>query len=307
MPAPDVAKWDDNTNGDASRQNITGVIRNLGTYLATLNKSEFTLVVANDTSGGYTKDHVYLFAQDGVTKIDLSATQNHTHTGANDGGTLKELFTSNPKFMVLQLTKTQDLLKANWIQAVSGTGTIEDFTSGAGERAIRLRPNATSASKAQVSYPHIQMGFANIAMFQSKLLIETASSLALHTGVACDDIDAADSNTRKLQAEVCTTTNNNWWLRTADNSGNTASDTTIAISTNRVSVKIIHLPTLGTPETDLYIDTGTVLQKTSNIPVSSNTSDLNILKHSIKNSTGADRPLQMLGCRLTYEINDEWF
>ena len=201
-----------------------------------------------------------------------------------------------------------DLLKANWIQTVTGTATIEDATAGGGVVGdpIRLRPNATTASGATVTYPHMKLDFSTRSIYQAKLQIETATSIALHSGVGADDITAADSNTRKLQAEVCTTTNNNWWLRTATGAANSASDTGIAISTSAVGIKIIHYPNIGTPRADLLIGAGTLLQKTTNIPVDGETASTNLIKHSVKNSTGADRPLKMYGCRLQFKVDDSW-
>jgi len=307
MVAPDVPLCDDSTQQDSTRQNLVGVLRNTGTYLNTLTKSNFTIVVANDTSAGYTKDHVYLFAQDGTTKIDLSAIGAHTHVDSNTGGPYLDILGANNGGLDLLLTKTDDLKKAQWIETVTGTGTIEDKTDGTtGERSIRLRPNGTSGSGATISYPHLKLDFSSNAYYTAKLQIETASSLALHSGVGADDITAADSNTRKFNAEVCTATNNNWFLRTANGSANSSSDTGIAMTANRVSIVIKHLSELGTPETDLYVDSASVFQKTSNIPTSGATADINLIKHSIKNSTGADRPLLMYGCRLSYFVSDAW-
>jgi len=296
--------WTNSTPASSARNNRTTVITDTGTNLSALDKTKHKIVACSSTGGGYTLDHAYLFTEDGTDKIDLMSTDAHTHTDSSTGGDLIDIYVANPKSFILSLTKTDELLKTNWIQTVTSTGTIEDNTTG--ERYIRLRPNGTSGAAATISYPHLKLDFGATSVFQAKLQIETATSLALHSGVACDDVTAADSNTRKLQAEVCTATNSNWWLRTASGSGNTASDTGIAISANAVAINIVHYPTLGTPRADLLIDAGTVLQKTTNIPTSSATAADNLVKHSIKNSTAADRPLRVYGSRLHYKVSDNW-
>ena len=296
--------WTNSTPASTARNNRTGVISDTGTNLNALDKTKHKIVTCSSTGSGYTINHAYLFLEDGSDKVDLMSTDAHTHVDSTTGGAFIDILVANSKSFILGLTKTDELLKANWIQTVTSTGTIEDNTSG--ERYIRLRPNGTSGASATISYPHLKLDFGATSLFQAKLQIETASSLALHTGVGADDITAADSNTRKYQAEVCTATNNNWWLRTASGSANSASDTGIAISTSAVAINIVHYPTLGTPRADLLIDTGTVLQKTTNIPTSSATVADNLIKHSIKNSTAADRPMRVYASRLQYKVSDNW-
>ncbi len=297
------------TQDSAAKKNLFGVVSGTGAYLASLDKSKITLAFCTSTGSGLTVDHIYVVSADNTTFIDLRTLASHNHSGSTSGGVYEDIKINSPDILDLMLTKTTDLYEASWaspvywIKAVTSTGSVENKTDGTtGERSIRLRPNGTSGSGATISYPHHRLSFAVNALYQCKLQIETATSIALHSGINADDVTAADSNTRKLQAEVCTTTNNNWWLRTADGTTHTASDTGIAISANRVAIKIVHKPTLGTPESDLYIDAGTVLQKTSNIPTSGNTAENNLVKQSVKNSTAADRPLLFYGCRLAYGV-----
>jgi hypothetical protein len=287
------AAWNVTPHSD-SRMNRMTNIPNSGTTLAGLDKTKHGLLICTSDGSGLFKDHVYLCNADGDSLIDLM--------GAFEVGSI---FQGNPKFTILQLTQTNDLLKAQWNQTVTTTGTIEDKTDGTtGERSIRLRPNLTSGASATITYPHLKLDFSKTATYQTKLQIETATNIAFHTGVGCDDVTSVDTNTRKFQAEVCTVTNNNWWLRTANGTANSSSDSGIVISANRVAVRINFLPDDG--EADLQIDTGTLLQKTSNIPTSGATADNNIIKHSVKNSTGADRPLLVYGSRLSYTVSDNW-
>jgi len=298
--------YDELTPGSVAKLNRTNVITMDGVDLASLDKTKFRIVTCTATGSGFTIDHVYLFSTDGTTAIDLSAGAAHTHSSSSDGGEVIKIFESNPTACDLWLSKTNDLDKANWIQTTTGTATIANDTDGTtGERSIKLLTGATSGSGSTISYPHLKLGFGNYCFYQTKLRISTFSSLALHTGVGADDITAADSNTRKFQAEICTTTNNNWWLRTANGSANSASDTGIAATANRVKVDIEQDPLAGTPTTYLYID-GVVLSKTTNIPIDQATADNNLIKHSIKNSTAADRPLFVYPSRLYYKINDTW-
>ena len=294
--------WNVTPHSDTRMNRMTN-IPNTGAVLATLDKTKFGLFICTQDGSGLLKDNIYFCNAAGDSLIRV----------ANQvlGGGIATTFQGEPKFFDLSLTKTTDLYEANWaaplywIRTVTSTGSVENKTDGTtGERSIRLRPNATSGSGATISYPHLKLDWGQTATYQAKLQIETATNIALHTGVGCDDVTAADSNTRKIQAEVCTVTNNNWWLRTANGSANTASDSGIAISANRVGIRINFLPAVT--EADLQVDAGTLLQKTSNIPTSGATADNNLIKHSVKNSTAADRPLLVYGSRLSYTVSDNW-
>jgi hypothetical protein len=300
-------EWTSIVSGSVAKLNGMTVTWGTGAYLSGLDKTKHKLIVCTSTGSGLTVDHVYLADSTGTTWLDLTSIAAHTHSSSSDGGILSSIFTANPKIMDISLTKTQDLKKAQWIETVTSTGTVADDTDGTtGERSIKLLTGATSGSGSTISYPHLKLDFAGRAIFQTKVRFSATTALAYHAGVGADDVTAADSNTRKFQAEVCTVTNGNWWLRTANGSANSASDTAIAFTTNRTAVKIIHMPELGTPETDLQIDTGTVLQKTTNIPISTATLDNNLIKHSLKNSAAADKNLFTYGSRLRYTVSDNW-
>jgi hypothetical protein len=198
-------------------------------------------------------------------------------------------------------------MKAQWNQAVTSTGTIEDNTDGtSGARSIKLLTGATSGATSTIYYPHLKLAFSEVAVFQTKVRIETTTSVACRSGVVADSWSGSDSNTRKFNAEVCTSVNNNWFLRTANGSGNSQSDTGIAMTTGGVAIRISHHPELGIPETRLSIDGATSLEKTSHIPVDGTSPSDNIIKHSIKNNTAANRNYFVYGSRLSYIVEDDW-
>lgn len=290
--------------GSDSRMNKMTVVSDTGVNLAALDKTKHKLAVCTSTGSGFIVDHLYLASNDGSTWIDMGII-NHYHTGTGDGGFIGDAYKENPTFCDLWLTKTDDLKRAQWNEVVTSTGSIADNTDGTtGERSIKLLTGATSGATATIRYPHLKLNWASGAIFQTKLRIETFSSIAIHSGINCDDTSAADSNTRKLQAELCTVTNNNWWLRTANGSANSASDTGIAGTANRVALRIKFNP--GAPEARLKVDTGTELVKTTNIPTSTSTEDAKLIVHSVKNNTAADRPIHMYGSRVAFTISDNW-
>jgi hypothetical protein len=295
------AAWNVTPHSD-SRMNRMTNIPNTGTVLAGLDKTKHGILICTSTGSGLTKDHVYFCNADGDALIDLSSMAAHTHSSSAEGGELNAIFRNSATHIELVLTKTQDLLKANWESNIASGGSIEDSTPP-GERYIRLRPNTTSGGAAGIRYPHLKMDFSKESFYQAKLQLESTSSLAFHSGVGADLITSADSNTRKYQAEVCTVTNQNWWLRTANGSANSASDTGIAITTSKTGIRMKNFPGAST---QLTIGTGTTLEKASNIPSDSTSAATNLITHSIKNSTTADKPLLVFGTRVVYYVSDDW-
>ena len=300
--------WSTATPASVNRKNKTSVITLSGDDITALDKSLFKIVTCNEDGGDYLEHHTYYFGDDGTTVVDLTDLVSHNHT-SSDGGELIYIYTHNPETLDLHLIRPTDLIKANWNQTVTGTGSIEDGGGGSSDPYIRLRPNGTSGSGSTISYtagfPKTSFNSPSILSFVGNF--ETATSLAFHGGVNADDVTAADSNTAKYQAEVCTTTNSNWWLRTATGSANSASDIGVAIGTTDTSVKIIHDPFAGTPNTKISIHYSGEFTKTTNIPTSAtlNTQG-NFMKFSIKNSTGADRPYRFKGSRISWYTDDEW-
>jgi hypothetical protein len=305
--------WTETTPASVSKLNFMELVSGTGAELAALDKTKHRLVTCTSTGSGFILDHVYLFSTDGTTSLDITASLPHNHGSDTTGGFYIDILRDgNPSFVDLWLTKATDLYEASWAspvywnKTVTSTGTVENFTDGTtGERAIRLRPNGTSGSGSTINYPHLKLDFTKESFFQTKLQIETTTSIALHTGINADDVTAADSNTVKYNAEVCTVTNNNWFLRSADGSSTSTSDSGIAMSANRVSIMVKHFP--GSPLLQLHVDQAAAFEKSSNVPTTGETSDNNLIKHSVKNSTAADRPLKMYGCRVAYTTSSSWY
>jgi hypothetical protein len=299
--------WTDQTDGSVAKLNLMMVISGPGADLAALPKSQHVLMKCTLDGGGLVKDHVYQTSTDATSLIDVTGIASHTHSSNATGGTLVDIFRGNSKLNDLSLTRTTDLKKASWIETAFTGGTAEDTIDGTtGERSIRLRTNATLAAAYTLQYPHLKLDFSKRSFFQCKVRIETLSSLALRTGVNGDLVTAVDSNTAKYNIEVCTATNNNWQVRTASGTNKSMSDTGTLATTNRTGIKLEHYPDLAPPVVDTYIGTGTVFQKSGDVPITGASADNNLVIHSIKNSVAADRVYHLYGARVVYYVSDTW-
>jgi len=299
--------WTNKTPASTARKNKMTVISDTGTNLTALDKAKHRVVFCTADGGEFVKDHTYTSNTDADEWIDITEVGVHNHYDDTDGGSIANIWESNSDRFQLGFIKPTDWLKAQWVQTVTGTGTVEDAEDGSGVNYIRLRPNGTSGSGSTINYPTALNAYwgAEVKLI-SNVQLETASSLALHVGVDADNITAADSNTRKVQAEVCTATNNNWWLRTANGSANSASDSGQAITANKEGIVIHHRGNLGTPDCLFGLNSTPAVQKTTHIPTSSHSTAGNLIKYSIKNSTGADRPMRIYAAQIEFVTEDTW-
>jgi hypothetical protein len=298
--------WTNSTPSSVARMNKTGVLSLTGDEIDALDMTKHRKVFCTEDGGAFLKDHSYTVNADEDAWIDETTLETHAHYDDDTGGQFIHVLKKNVQLIDLLIIHPSQILKTNWVQTVTGTGSIEDATDANNVHYIRLRPNGTSGSGSTITYAQpLNIDFGEVSTFVSTQTIETATNLAIHIGINCDDVTAADSNTRKYQAECCTTTNNNWWLRTADGTTNSASDTGIAISSSRQSIRMLR-DTDGTPYVILDVDSGTVLQKTTHIPSSGSGTTGNLIKFSIKNSTAADRPLRIWGCKASYYTSSSW-
>jgi len=310
MTIPLGLPYTNSTPDSAEKKNLMGIPSDTGNNLITYDKTKFKVVACTEDSTGleYLKDHLYLFG-DGVV-IDVNALVAHGHTGYTDGGWFGSVLLRNPEVLDKLFQGDVTFVKANWNQTNTGTATIEDGGGGSSEPYIRLRPNGTSGSGSTISYTmgKPRLNFDSPFEFISVIQFETATSLAAHIGVNADDVTAADSNTAKIQAEVCTATNTNWWLRNATGSANTASDTGVPITANNTHVVLFHDPWAGTPNDQIHVSGSTeAFMKTTNVATSSTSAATdNFMKFSIKNSVAADRPMKVKGARMIWRTDDTW-
>lgn len=302
------APWTTTTAASASKLNSMNVVWGPGSDLAGLDKTQYKVVVCTATGSGLTIDHVYCANNAGDTWIDISSIADHNHSGTGvGGGSLQDVFRGSPTFMDTGFTYLNRLQKADWDQIVSSTGTITDDVT-ASENSIKLLTGATSGSGSTIGLKlsNMKLDFSKPSHFQTMLKLSTTASLALKAGVNCETVTAADDNTVKYEAQLCTVTNANWNLRTATGAANSESNTGIAFTTSKVSVRLEHFPTIGTPKVDMYVDSASAFTKTSDIPVSGSSGLLALMKFSLKNSAAADVNCWMYGCRLRYYTSSQW-
>lgn len=285
---------DDQTSASATRVNGMWMISGPGADLATCTPSKHLLLRCTSTSSGFTLNHLYIALADGTGWTDVAS------------GSASNV-RSNPKFIDMTFVKERDIVTASWTESNSSTGDCVDDTDGTtGEKSIKLTTGATSGSRAQITQSGLKQDFGVDSIFQFKARIGTLSSLNLRGGVNCDPVTSADSNTASYSAEICTATNNNWFIRTASGSNKNSSDTTVTATTNRTGVKIEHYAT-GTVKVMMYIDANTAITSTTTVPTTGQVGANNdVIRFSMKNSTGADRTWFMYDCRLAYTVSDSW-
>lgn len=296
-----LGSWLDSTGGSANRLNGMTRISGTGTELAVLTPSVYRFVYCTSTGSGFTAGHNYKTNVTGDAYVDEDATA--------AGGTAYVLTLALNSMLIDTADHfVFDVKVAKWVASNTSTGTTVDDTDGTtGEQSIKLGTGVTSGSRAQITQVGLKQDFSKPSFLSSKVRIGTLLNLNLRGGVNCDAVTSVDSNNPNYAWEVCTATNNNWFIRSADGTATSASNTAIAATTNRTGLKLEHYPTIGTPAVLLYVGVAAAVQKTSNIPATADVGANNdVIRFTIKNSTTADRPLYMYGCRMAYYVSDSW-
>jgi hypothetical protein len=298
-----------NTVGSKPKMNLMTMVSGAGSDLATLDPTKQGSCRCTTTGSGFTINHFYI--SNGVNAwVDVSVATSHTHDSPTQGGTLLEILQAagNSKLIDTAGFFMFDADVAQWVTTLTSTGAATNDTDGTTfEKSVKLATGATSGASATINVPGgVDVNFAQPGMWQSKIRIGTLSSLNCRGGVHTDSVVSADSNNVAYGLEVCTATNNNWWSRTASGTNKSVEDTTIAATVNRAGLKIIHLPTASPAKTIAYIDASTGYTKTTDIPVAGGGGHSNLFRWSIKNSTGADRPMYVYATRVRYYANTNW-
>ena len=215
--------WDVTTPGSPSKLNGMTIIYGVGADIAATDKTQVQYAFCTSTGSGFTVNHFYAVNAAQDAWIDISGAADHTHTGVGAGGALESVFRANPTYVEV-FYRPDQLAKADWLQTLSSTGTITDDTTS-GEDAIKLLTGATSGSGSTIELNGLKLDFSKRSHFQTKLKMSATTALALKAGTNCETVTAADDNTVKYEAQLCTVTNANWNIRTATGAARSESDT----------------------------------------------------------------------------------
>jgi hypothetical protein len=313
MSAP---AWGDQTVGDASRLNLTGIVSGTGAYLAGLNKAQHKLLHCTSTGSGFTKDHIYLCLTDGSGTVDLGGVAGgvapHTHYDDSEGGSMGELMITAANVMVTWDTNF-NIDKTYWVEAVSGTGSTEqrtDHASYTDQMVLKLLTGATSGSGANLRYsgqtidynPDTNLGNAQM---QCVVQVSSTSSINARWGFGMENITSADDNARKFGFNLCTSVNGNWFARTANGTTRSDSDMGVAFGTSVTNLTAQFDGALD--QCEFYVGFANKLTKTSDIPTSGSGSGSNLFRVGVKNSTASNRDAWLLKMRLSYYSTDNWW
>jgi hypothetical protein len=307
--------WTETTTGSPSKLNLTTVIHGSGAYLATLDKSKHKIVICTSSGSGFTVDHAYLANNAADEWLDLSDVDEHDHYDTSGGGSYNAILRRNTHILDTGIRGISNLTADStglYRQSVSGTGAHTTQTDGTtAERYIEADTGGTISSTTSIHTPiNLSVDFTLDSNWRCKHQIQTATSLALKTGMGMESLSASDDNNRKYGAEICTTVNSNWFAASANGTTRSSSDTGEAMTTNKRAVQAYCFP--DTPKFDLHIENFVTYTKTSNIPTTSAANEPSrgaIFRYSTKNNTGASRKFNFYGARIIYATNDgsNWF
>ena len=308
-------EWTETTAGSASKLNQVTITYGTGAYLSGLDKSKHKIVICTSTGSGFTVDHAYMANAAADEWLDLSDVDEHFHTDSTTGGAFGDMIANNFSVVdsgIIGLSNLTADSTGFYRQAVTGTGAWSTQTDGTTfERFMRASTGATNGSTLSTHTPiNLSLDFTKTVKFAFKHQINTATSLALKSGIGMENLASADDNDRKVGAEICTTVNSNWFAASANGTTRSSSDTGEAMTTNKRS--IIGIFDAANAEYNQYVENAVLFTKTSNLPTtaaSNQPSRGSIFRYTVKNNTGSDRTFDFFGARIVYTEGDStaWF
>lgn len=294
--------WTDLDGITASKLNQMTIISGTGAYLATITAIENgQVVVCTSTGSGFTENHAYVW--DTSAWVDLTNVS-HTHTSSSDGGSIIGLPRSNTKFFDSQARYTLYPQKVDYLQTTGAGAAITDDTTSS-IYTVKLDSGTTSGSGATIQIPGLKQDFSKESYFQTGVTLNSTSNIATKIGPSMETVTAADDNNVKYGIESCSVSSANWLIRSATGAARSTQDSGTAVSTAQIGFRCEHYP--STPKTDTYINNGSAITKSSDIPTTGAGTANNVFKLSIKNSTTASKTMLCHGSRIAYYVSDVWY
>ena len=304
--------WDDSSENSETLLNKMTVPHLKGSTMATLNPALFGLVKCVETGSGFILNHLYTSKADGLSFVDLSLLTPHTHVDASTGGGFTDMIIANNRTIETGHYYINYMRKADFTTVVSGTGVVTDITNHTDfldKPVIQLETGATSLSGASIRSSTLRQSYDDNSYFNALVHIHEITNVTVNVGRGIENPTGALDDDNKYGFIYCSSVNGNWWVRTADGVDETDQDTLHAITANNMYTLFAEsYPNAGPAKVDFYIDGGTVITKTDDVPNTGSGSGSNMMRYAIKNTAGANKMIHALAMRYSFTIyeNEMW-
>lgn len=304
--------WNGEDNVSAARMNAKTVWIGTGAQLSGLSPTYAgQIAVSTTTESGFLIDTVYHRDSTDSQWLFLSMSK-HTHNADThpSGGLYGYIVHDN--LADLYLLDYGNAKKENFHSIIGGAASvINDVTASTGK--VILNTGTTANDYAQIVDYGIKFGFGRKSRLAVKMGFDSTTNLIVRVGVAGEDVNGANTTTRKYGIEGCDSSGTNWVMFSANGSTRSGTVTTNTALFNGYDTTGRHYRLDHTPNVDVkFYDNGSNCgancTKSSFVPNDGDTGTDFVLRLGAKTTNTTAKRLALWGLKLVGKINDSvWF
>lgn len=279
--------------------------------LTSITPTACMVVIPTTTGGQFIKNVPRFRDADNQAWRDLGmSTHTHNGTTAQSGGKLIDILRENfGNYLVI------DKLHASpgeWSTKLAGTGSVwaqEDGITAMSRNKLTSGTTVNAMAEILLGGPNIDFGAVSRLLGIVEFLEDT--SMLARMGIACEDVNLANSATKKYGFEVCDNAVEGKFhlIFSSDGVARTTTGSTYAIlQTTRRGISLLHTPNVNVKMT-VNGDDANAVKKPTNVPssgniVTDNASTFAVIKAGILSKITSARQFRIQGVKWVGMKND---
>lgn len=303
--------WVGEDNISAARMNAKTVWIGTGTQLAALSPTfAGQIAVSTTTASGFTGDTAYFRNAANDTWLFLSMSK-HTHSTDThlSGGLYTDIRYAN--FLDAYTLDYKNAKKEDFHSILGGSGTVTNDVSSSSGKVI-IDTGIVANDYAQIVDYGVKFGFGRKSRFAVKMGLNGETNLITRIGIAGEDINGANTTTRKYGIEGCDSTGINWVMFSANGttrSGTVTTNTGLnsGFDTTGQNYRLDHTPNVDIKFYANGTNCGancTISAAGGFIPNDGDTGSDYVLRLGVKTTNTTGKKIALWGCQLEGKIND---
>lgn len=303
--------WFGEDNMSAARLNAKTIWIGTGTQLSNLSPTfAGQVAISTTTASGFTADTAYFrnSTNDGWLFLSMSK---HTHNADTHlaGGWFTNIIYDN--FMDSYTLDYTNAKKENFHSILGGAGSVQnDVTASTGK--LIIDSSTTANDYAQIVDHGTKFGFGRKSRFAVKMGLNGETNLITRISVAGEDVNGANTTTRKYGIEGCDSTGLSWVMFSANGTTRSGTVTTNAalnsgFNTTGQNYRLDHTPNVDIKFYENGTNCGancTITAVGGFIPNDGDTGSDYVLRLGVKTTNTTSKKIAVWSVKLAGKVND---
>lgn len=297
-----------------SRFNAKTIHWGTDALLTSITPTSCMVVIPTTTGGSFIKDVPRFRNADNTSWKDLGmSTHTHNGTSAQQGGNYLDILRENfGRYLIIDRLHASP---GDWSTKFAGTGSLwaqEDGITAMSRN--KLTSGTTTNAMAEIFLGGPGMDFGAVSRLIGLVEFLQDTSVLGRMGIGCEDVNLANSATKKYGFEVCDNAVEGKFhlIFSSDGVARTTTGSTYAIlQTTRRGISLLHTPNVNVKMT-VNGDDANAVKKPTNVPssgniVTDNASVFAVIKAGILSKTTSAREFRIQGVKFVGSENETMF